>query len=97
METPLSPAQDSTLNIQTPTTARRYDSYEVRAVSVPSDNDTPTRGASPFAVNDDLLADQENLPPSSSKSRHSRVLSGATLSPLKILVDQREARESRKS
>ncbi|KAH7266302.1 hypothetical protein B0J15DRAFT_488293 [Fusarium solani] len=97
METPLSPAQDSTLNIQTPATARRYDSYEVRAVSVSSDNDTPSRSVSPFAANDAILTDQENVPPSSSKSRHSRVLSGATLSPLKILVDQREARESRKA
>lgn len=100
METPLSPTQDSTLNIQTPATARRYDSYEVRAISVSEDHDTPSRGASPFVANDGTLTDQENLPPSSSsssKSRHSRVLSGATLSPLKILVDQREARESRKA
>ncbi|EWY90655.1 hypothetical protein FOYG_08092 [Fusarium oxysporum NRRL 32931] len=80
METPLSPTQDSNLNIQTPATAQRYDSYE---------------GSSPFvsALNDTALSDQENHSPS--KSRHSRVLSGATLSPLKILTDQREVRDGR--
>ncbi|KAM5352477.1 hypothetical protein ACJ41O_005200 [Fusarium nematophilum] len=96
METPLSPTQDSTLNIQTPATARRCDSYEVRAVSVASDTQIePSQGSSPFVstVNNTALSDQENVPPS--KSRHSRVLSGVTLSPLKILADQREARDAR--
>ncbi|KAF5006359.1 hypothetical protein FDECE_7262, partial [Fusarium decemcellulare] len=96
METPLSPTQESTLNIQTPATARRYDSYEVRAVSVTSEtHNEPSQGSSPFlsAVNDTTLSDQENVSPS--KSRHSRVLSGATLSPLKILTDQREVRDAR--
>ncbi|KAJ3523044.1 hypothetical protein NM208_g12603 [Fusarium decemcellulare] len=96
METPLSPTQESTLNIQTPATARRYDSYEVRAVSVTSEtHNEPSQGSSPFlsAVNDTALSDQENVSPS--KSRHSRVLSGATLSPLKILTDQREVRDAR--
>ncbi|KAF4974264.1 hypothetical protein FZEAL_8813 [Fusarium zealandicum] len=96
METPLSPTQESTLNIHTPATARRCDSYEVRAVSVSSEaHNEPSQGSSPFVstVNDTALSDQENLPPS--KSRHSRVLSGVTLSPLKILADQRETRDAR--
>ncbi|KAF5020140.1 hypothetical protein F66182_7832 [Fusarium sp. NRRL 66182] len=95
METPLSPTQDSTLNIQTPATARRYDTYDVQTVS--ETQNESSQGSSPFvpAVNDSTLSDQENRSPS--KSRHSRVLSGATLSPLKILTDQREARDGRSS
>ncbi|KAF9774599.1 hypothetical protein IL306_007366 [Fusarium sp. DS 682] len=96
METPLSPAQDSNLNIQTPATAKRYDAYEVRTVSASSETQSlPSQGSSPFVstVNDTALSDQENQSPS--KSRHSRVLSGATLSPLKILTDQREVRDGR--
>ncbi|KAF4440500.1 kinetoplast-associated KAP [Fusarium acutatum] len=96
MESPLSPAQGSNLNIQTPATAQRYDSYEVRTVSASSESQSqPSQGSSPFvsALNDTALSDQENHSPS--KSRHSRVLSGATLSPLKILTDQREVRDGR--
>ncbi|KAK2934467.1 hypothetical protein FoTM2_005714 [Fusarium oxysporum f. sp. vasinfectum] len=96
METPLSPTQDSNLNIQTSATAQRYDSYEVRTVSTSSESQSqPSQGSSPFvsALNDTALSDQENHSPS--KSRHSRVLSGATLSPLKILTDQREVRDGR--
>ncbi|KAF5697556.1 kinetoplast-associated KAP [Fusarium mundagurra] len=96
METPLSPAQGSNLNIQTPATAQRYDSYEVRTVSASSESQSqPSQGSSPFvsALNDTALSDQENHSPS--KSRHSRVLSGSTLSPLKILTDQREVRDGR--
>ncbi|KAF4439832.1 hypothetical protein F53441_12455 [Fusarium austroafricanum] len=96
METPLSPAQDSSLNIQTPVTTKRYDAYEVRTVSVSSEtqNESSQR-SSPFVstVNDTALSDQENRSPT--KSRHSRVLSGATLSPLKILADHREVRDGR--
>lgn len=91
MASPLSPTQESNLNIEAPATVRKHDSYEVRAISVSSDSpQEPSGGSSPFlsAVNDTTtLSDQENLPPS--RSRHSRVLSGATLSPLKILGDQR--------
>ncbi|KAF4345424.1 kinetoplast-associated KAP [Fusarium beomiforme] len=96
MDTPLSSAQDSNLNIQTPATAKRYDAYEVRTVSASSDTESqPSQGSSPFVstVSDTALSDQENQSPS--KSRHSRVLSGATLSPLKILTDQREVRDGR--
>lgn len=93
METPLSPVQDSNLNIQTPATAKRFDNFEV---SAPAETHIePFQGSSPFvsAINDSALSDQENRSPS--KSRHSRILSGATLSPLKILADQQEARDGR--
>ncbi|RGP81712.1 kinetoplast-associated kap [Fusarium longipes] len=96
METPLSPVQDSNLNIQTPATVKRYDNFDVQAVSVPTEiQNEPSRGSSPFvsAINDSSLSDQENRSPS--KSRHSRILSGATLSPLKILTDHQEARDGR--
>ncbi|KAM0344664.1 hypothetical protein ACHAPU_007259 [Fusarium lateritium] len=95
METPLSPAQDSNLNIQTPATAKGYDSYDVEAVSLPETQNGTSHGSSPSVsgINDTALSDQENRSPS--KSRHSRVLSGATLSPLKILNDQREVRDGR--
>ncbi|KAJ4265646.1 hypothetical protein NW762_004940 [Fusarium torreyae] len=98
METPLSPTQNSSLNIQTPATVKRYDTYEVRTASVTSETQNETsQGSSPFvsAVNDTTLSDQENRSPS--KSRHSRILSGATLSPLKILSDQQEVRDGRPS
>ncbi|KAF4972173.1 hypothetical protein FSARC_1203 [Fusarium sarcochroum] len=98
METPLSPTQDSSLNIQTPATVKRYDTYEVRTVSAATETQNETsQGSSPFvsAVNDTTFSDQENRSPS--KSRHSRVLSGVTLSPLKILSDQREVRDGRPS
>jgi len=93
METPLSPVQDSNLNIQTPATAKRYDNFEI---SAPAETHIePFQGSSSFvsAINDSALSDQENRSPS--KSRHSRILSGATLSPLKILTDQQEARGGR--
>ncbi|KAF4951460.1 hypothetical protein FGADI_7425 [Fusarium gaditjirri] len=96
METPLSPVQDSNLNIHTPASARRHDPYEVRTISTSSEPQSQvSQGSSPFvsAHNDTALSDQENHSPS--KSRHSRVLSGATLSPLKILTDQREVRDGR--
>ncbi|KAL4725349.1 hypothetical protein ACLX1H_007496 [Fusarium chlamydosporum] len=93
METPLSPAQDSNLNIQTPATAKRFDSFDAQALA--ETHNEPSQGSSPFvsAINDSALSDQENRSPS--KSRHSRILSGATLSPLKILTDQQEARDGR--
>ncbi|KAH6899842.1 hypothetical protein B0T10DRAFT_452380 [Thelonectria olida] len=100
MASPLSPTTESTLNIQTPPTTRRYDSYEVRAVSGQSEVvSEPSQGSSPFitTINETAVSvfEKENVSPS--KSRHSRVLSGATLSPLKMLADQRDSIESRSS
>ncbi|KAH7148605.1 hypothetical protein EDB81DRAFT_468265 [Dactylonectria macrodidyma] len=98
MASPLSPTTNSTLNIQTPPTTRRYDAYEVRAVSSQSETGSETsQGSSPFvsAINETVVSEKENGSPS--KSRHSRVLSGATLSPFKIITDQMESIESRAS
>ncbi|KAH7011609.1 hypothetical protein EDB80DRAFT_712309 [Ilyonectria destructans] len=98
MDSPLTPTTNSTLNIQTPPTTRRYDAYEVRAVSSQSEADSePSKGSSPFVstINETTVSEKENASPS--KSRHSRVLSGATLSPFKILTDQMESIESRAS
>ncbi|KAH8699600.1 hypothetical protein BGZ61DRAFT_351285 [Ilyonectria robusta] len=98
MDAPLTPTTNSTLNIQTPPTTRRYDAYEVRAVSSQSETDSdPSQGSSPFVstINETTVSEKENASPT--KSRHSRVLSGATLSPFKILTDQMESIESRAS
>lgn len=98
MASPLSPTTQSTLNIQTPPTTRRDDLYEVRAVSGQTEVSEASQGSSPFitTVNETTLLEKENASPSKN-NRHSRVLSGATLSPLKILADQRDSIESRAS
>ncbi|RGP64607.1 hypothetical protein FSPOR_7863 [Fusarium sporotrichioides] len=96
MDTPLSSVQDSNLNIQSSATSEQYDHFDVQAVSVHTETQSePPRGSSPFvsAISDSALSDQENRSPS--KSRHSRILSGATLSPLRILTDQQEGRDGR--
>ncbi|CAF3564303.1 unnamed protein product [Fusarium graminearum] len=96
MNSPLSSVQDSNLNIQSSATSEQYDNFDVQSVSVHTDTQSePHRGSSPFvsAINDSALSDQENRSPS--KSRHSRILSGATLSPLRILTDQQEGRDGR--
>ncbi|KAM0494195.1 hypothetical protein ACHAP8_008791 [Fusarium lateritium] len=96
MDTPLSSVQDSNLNIQSSATSEQYDNFDVQAVSVNTETQSePHRGSSPFvsAISDSALSDQENRSPS--KSRHSRILSGATLSPLRILTDQQDGRDGR--
>ncbi|KAF7534720.1 hypothetical protein G7Z17_g13321 [Cylindrodendrum hubeiense] len=98
MDSPLSLTTNSTLNIQTPPTTRRYDAYEVRTVSSQSEaTSESSQGSSPFVstINETTVSEKENVSPS--KSRHSRVLSGAALSPFKILTDQMESIESRAS
>ncbi|KAG8677202.1 hypothetical protein FPOAC2_03320 [Fusarium poae] len=94
MDTPLSSVQDSNLNIQSSATSEQYDNFDVQAVNIETQSE-PHRGSSPFvsAISDSALSDQENRSPS--KSRHSRILSGATLSPLRILTDQQEGRDGR--
>lgn len=95
MASPLSPAQDAALNLVTPPTAtRRYDEYDVKAIStesrVPADsllhNSPPSASSKP---NETHASDQENISPS--KSRHSRVLSGTELSPLRIVESQQRS------
>jgi hypothetical protein len=76
------------LNFSTPPTSRRYEKYEVKTYTTHStetdvDDDTES---SPFATtNTRDEVGQENISPS--KSRHSRVLSGTELSPLKLIAE----------
>lgn len=80
MASPLTPANDSALNSATPhTTSARSDDHRVATSSLPPFNLGP--GAAPPGL------DQENMSPSPVKQRHSRVLSGNELSPLKILSE----------
>lgn len=77
MASPLTPANESTLNSATPqTTNARPDDHRVA-----SSNTTHNPGAAHPGL------DQENMSPSPVKQRHSRVISGNELSPLKILSE----------
>jgi hypothetical protein len=90
--TPLSPTKESTLNVSTPSTARRYENYEVRTYTTttttrenmegPASSPSP---AAPAPAPTPSAGGQENVSPS--KSRHSRVRSGVELSPLKLLSE----------
>ncbi|GAB0137210.1 hypothetical protein EsDP_00005486 [Epichloe bromicola] len=92
MPSPLSPAREASLNRATPPSKRKYDQYEVRAftastTTAAAGESEPPR-SSPFVPKADETADmgQENVSPS--KIRHSRIMSGTELSPLKILAEQ---------
>jgi len=91
MASPLSPAQNSSLNFTTPPTTRRYEKYEVRTYTTTTHSRPGDEGAdgdsSPFLTNvkDDA---QENPSPSKPPRPMSRILSGTELSPLKILQDR---------
>lgn len=78
MASPLTPANDSALNSATPhPTNTRDDGHRVA-----SSSPTPYPGAAQHPG-----LDQENMSPSPVKQRHSRVISGNELSPLKILSE----------
>lgn len=93
MASPLSPVREASINRATPPSKRKYEQYEVRTFSTAmnelgvSVDESPR--SSPFVstVNETTNIDQENVSPS--KARHSRVISGTELSPLKILAEQR--------
>ncbi|POR32867.1 Uncharacterized protein TPAR_06930 [Tolypocladium paradoxum] len=100
MSSPLTPAADASLNYSTPptTTSKSYKQYEVvrtyttRESSMTSGEEDSTQNSSPFVstVNETThVADQENVSPSKAAARHSRVISGTELSPLKILAGER--------
>ena len=94
MASPLSPASNQLLNTSTPPTTLRSEYYEVQAFTMHSKSPVADiAGASPSGSCETekpaIVLDQENLSPT--KSRHSRVLSGAELSPLKILSEQSSA------
>jgi hypothetical protein len=102
MASPLSPAQDNTLNsldLSTPA-GHRYIDYEVEQYtahseqgSIDSDNEADT--SSPF-MSQIIKDDQENNPPPKLRPA-SRVLSGAELSPLKLLQLQDRPKPTRSS
>ncbi|EFY90073.1 hypothetical protein J3458_005647 [Metarhizium acridum] len=104
MTSPLSPVPEASINRATPPSKRKYEQYEVRAfTSTTTTTSTNKLGteplddsghSSPFlsSVNETSNMGQENVSPS--KARHSRVISGTELSPLKILGDQKSASSS---
>ncbi|KAI5860886.1 hypothetical protein GGS23DRAFT_579364 [Durotheca rogersii] len=92
MALPLTPAQSSMLNIATPPASRLLDKYEATARTTEASrepaadrHDMSSPPPAPQATDEKGPAghNQENVSPS--KSRHSRILSGTELSPLKIL------------
>lgn len=97
MTSPLTPAHDAALNHTTPQTASRYEEYEVKTyttTTLSASHGAEAASSSPFlpGSNDSRdMADQENLSPS--KSRHSRVISGNELSPLKLSAKRSASRD----
>ncbi len=100
MASPLSPINNNTLNVATPSTNQLFENYEVKSYMTQSTCDgneemetgNDTNQSSPFVsmVKDDRgSANEEDV--SAPKNRHSRVLSGNELSPLKILTSRNEA------
>ncbi|KAH7325992.1 hypothetical protein B0I35DRAFT_421661 [Stachybotrys elegans] len=92
MASPLSPTHESRLNRAASPAATRSSQYEVETYTTTSSMSNENQeNAFTQASNshENALSNQENISPS--KSRHSRVLSGTELSPLKILVDSRAA------
>ncbi|KAB5572718.1 hypothetical protein GE09DRAFT_1026213 [Coniochaeta sp. 2T2.1] len=88
MASPLSPAQDNTLNslkFSTPASSpHRYDDYEVEKYTTTEQDSGSVILSSPF-MSQVIKDDQENNPPPTKLRPASRVLSGAELSPLKLL------------
>ncbi|ODA80350.1 hypothetical protein RJ55_03308 [Drechmeria coniospora] len=102
MATPLMPATVGTLNLfstpRTTMTTTKHEQYEqydmVRAYTKQSSGiagEEPAHRSSQMAtLNEAAVADQENVSPAKTHvSRHSRVISGVELSPLKILSGRR--------
>ncbi|KAJ2896416.1 kinetoplast-associated KAP [Zalerion maritima] len=101
MESPYSPAVGGTVDLATPTTARRYNEYEVKSfthTNTSVDGDVCEDSySSPFVstINDaNDVVGQENISPSKSRPT-SRILSGTELSPLKILTERSDLVDNR--
>jgi hypothetical protein len=102
MASPLSPASSAVLNITTPATVCQVDREDSNGLRSPSDDlmaETPDAGlhqSSPFVseVCDQTMdsPSKENVSPS--KIRHSRILSGNEIAPLKILSPREETFDS---
>lgn len=88
MASPLTPSHHSNLNIATPQTARHSEDYRVTTYTTTEIRDENGELSSRSSTN--LNAKRpapESMSASPRKQRHSRVLSGTELSPLKILSD----------
>ncbi|KAI1453713.1 hypothetical protein F4805DRAFT_442575 [Annulohypoxylon moriforme] len=106
MALPLTPSSNATLNLTTPPTNRQLEDYEVKShitkmtsehVTIDGDAASTQLNSPTDASKDNTGHNQENVSPS--KSRHSRILSGTELTPLKILItkDDKSDIESRSS
>ncbi|KAL6856536.1 hypothetical protein J3F83DRAFT_401227 [Trichoderma novae-zelandiae] len=93
MTSPLSPAADAMLNSTSSTASSRKsdDDYDAMSSSTPTtDASQPEFTARPLRIRtDDARSNQENISPA--KSRHSRIMSGTELSPLRIVESQRSS------
>ncbi|KAL7816556.1 hypothetical protein V8C44DRAFT_323122 [Trichoderma aethiopicum] len=94
MTSPLSPADDAMLNSSSSTASSRKsddDFYDAMSSSTSkTDASQPESTARPLRIRtDDARSNQENISPA--KSRHSRIMSGTELSPLRIVESQRSS------
>ncbi|KAL7823185.1 hypothetical protein V8C26DRAFT_385644 [Trichoderma gracile] len=94
MTSPLSPADDAMLNSSSSTASSRKsddDFYDAMSSSTSkTDASQPETAARPLRIRtDDARSNQENISPA--KSRHSRIMSGTELSPLRIVESQRSS------
>ncbi|KAH6655726.1 hypothetical protein BKA67DRAFT_498346, partial [Truncatella angustata] len=92
---PLSPTPSAMLNIATPVASRRFEAEDID-VDSDSDNDLDADQSSPFLSDvhnmDFRSSVKENVSPS--KIRHSRILSGNEIAPLKILSPRNDNSEN---
>lgn len=89
MASPLTPSNPSKLNVTTPQTIRHSEDYHVTTYTTTETRDE-NGGASSCSSRSSLSAKrpaQDSMSPSPRKQRHSRVLSGTELSPLKLLSE----------
>ncbi|KAH6609730.1 kinetoplast-associated kap [Trichoderma cornu-damae] len=93
MTSPLSPAADAMLNSTSSTSSSRKseDDYDAMTSTPKTEMSQPESSSRPSSRirNDDARFNQENISPV--KSRHSRIMSGTELSPLRIVESQRSS------
>ncbi|KAL7913946.1 hypothetical protein GGI35DRAFT_230755 [Trichoderma velutinum] len=94
MSSPLSPAADAMLNSTSSassTVSEKYeDAYDDMTSTPTTDVSQPEQFRPPSRIRtDDARFNQENISPA--KSRHSRIMSGTELSPLRIVESQRSS------
>ncbi|KAL7793605.1 central kinetochore-associated domain-containing protein [Trichoderma ceciliae] len=93
MTSPLFPTADAMLNSTSSTSSSRKseDDYDGMTSTPKTDMSQPETSSRPSSRirNDDARSNQENISPA--KSRHSRIMSGTELSPLRIVESQRSS------